>query len=588
MDADVEGFLPLSLDPDRASVPPPTTGQPTAEDVWSDSELTLAEPMLEAMPGALPAGVVERLGAGSTDGERMLDLTKCESAAVGPEERDELTFSASAWPYASHGTPETSSSPDSVGPPVPPEQPETSAPFDTEPRLAEPLRGRVGPVGEFIGVVSGLAVSRRKKIGALLLVGWMGLVLVNMTVVRHRIESSLERTAHQVLVLNGQPGLKTHASGLTVTLTGFVESPEDRDRAAELVKSRFGVRSVINKLVIDAAKVSSEPVNDAAATPVNGGSPPAKVLPTLLHSLPVRGPSVDVSFRAGADGSVDTVDVSGTVPTTGAKDALFARVSNVVAVGRIASNVQIPTTPTERPAMQDYRRFGSFLEIVAKAQTPNVRVSYKAGNLTMSGSVSDVNDLALIRAEARNLVGTGRISDTMTAALPVSTDSSVGAVDDAGLRTTPGPSVPGSDAPTTSTPGQIDGVGRTDTPAAKAAQVAVDKVISGKVIAFETNRALLTSDGRTPLNKLADALLASTDKSLKYEISGHTDDKGSESANLDLSTRRAEAVRDALIAKGVDPGRLVAKGYGEAQPVASNDTESGRSQNRRIEVRAAS
>ncbi len=232
--------------------------------------------------------------------------------------------------------------------------------------------------------------------------------------------------------------------------------------------------------------------------------------------------------------------------------------------------------------MQAYRRFGSFLEIVAKTKTPDVRLSYKGGNLTMSGSVSDINDLALIRAEARNLVGSGELTDTMTVSSPVETTVPADS-------TVPGTDSSSSDATTpTIPPVQIEGVGRTDTPAAKTAQVAVDAVIAGKVIAFEKNKALLTGDGRQLLNQLAEALLASTDKTVKYEISGHTDNKGSESANLDLSTRRAEAVRDALIAKGVEADRLIAKGYGESDPVASNDTETGRSQNRRIQVRAAS
>ncbi|CUH38314.1 Root adhesin [Jannaschia seosinensis] len=67
-----------------------------------------------------------------------------------------------------------------------------------------------------------------------------------------------------------------------------------------------------------------------------------------------------------------------------------------------------------------------------------------------------------------------------------------------------------------------------------------------------------------------------------FEIGGHTDSQGSEGGNLALSLRRAEAVRAALIARGARPGQMVAKGYGEAQPVADNATEAGREENRRI------
>jgi outer membrane protein OmpA-like peptidoglycan-associated protein/uncharacterized protein YidB (DUF937 family) len=67
------------------------------------------------------------------------------------------------------------------------------------------------------------------------------------------------------------------------------------------------------------------------------------------------------------------------------------------------------------------------------------------------------------------------------------------------------------------------------------------------------------------------------------EIGGYTDNTGDASSNLQLSQRRAEAVRDALIKAGVNPGKLVAKGFGSVNPVASNDTPDGRFQNRRIE-----
>ena len=67
------------------------------------------------------------------------------------------------------------------------------------------------------------------------------------------------------------------------------------------------------------------------------------------------------------------------------------------------------------------------------------------------------------------------------------------------------------------------------------------------------------------------------------EIAGYTDNTGNSALNLALSQKRAEAVRKALIGYGADPDMLIAKGYGEADPVASNDTAQGRLKNRRIE-----
>lgn len=67
-------------------------------------------------------------------------------------------------------------------------------------------------------------------------------------------------------------------------------------------------------------------------------------------------------------------------------------------------------------------------------------------------------------------------------------------------------------------------------------------------------------------------------------IEGHTDDRGGAEANRRLAERRANSVRDALLAVGVDPARLTVMGVGEGKPVASNDTSSGRARNRRVEV----
>ncbi|MEM6803470.1 MAG: OmpA family protein [Bacteroidota bacterium] len=72
---------------------------------------------------------------------------------------------------------------------------------------------------------------------------------------------------------------------------------------------------------------------------------------------------------------------------------------------------------------------------------------------------------------------------------------------------------------------------------------------------------------------------------IAVEIQGHTDDVGSETDNLNLSQKRAEAVELYLLEKGINPDRLLAKGYGESQPVAGNITDEDRAQNRRTEIK---
>lgn len=69
---------------------------------------------------------------------------------------------------------------------------------------------------------------------------------------------------------------------------------------------------------------------------------------------------------------------------------------------------------------------------------------------------------------------------------------------------------------------------------------------------------------------------------LRVEVQGHTDSRGSAAYNQQLSERRAQAVRDYLISRGVAPGNLTARGYGEERPIASNDTDEGRARNRRV------
>lgn len=98
---------------------------------------------------------------------------------------------------------------------------------------------------------------------------------------------------------------------------------------------------------------------------------------------------------------------------------------------------------------------------------------------------------------------------------------------------------------------------------------------------FELNSDTLTPGSLSILDQAAAALKGQP--GMRVRVAGHTDSIGSKRANEDLSMRRARSVKHYLAAQGVDPRRLAVKGYGESQPVASNETKSGRAKNRRVE-----
>ncbi|MFT5823612.1 MAG: outer membrane protein OmpA-like peptidoglycan-associated protein [Crocinitomix sp.] len=99
---------------------------------------------------------------------------------------------------------------------------------------------------------------------------------------------------------------------------------------------------------------------------------------------------------------------------------------------------------------------------------------------------------------------------------------------------------------------------------------------------FETNKSVIKKASFDELDELVNYLKLKPE--LKIEIGGHTDNEGSEASNLTLSDARAKAVKKYLISKGIKADRMVAKGYGEANPIAENDSENGRALNRRTEI----
>ena len=99
---------------------------------------------------------------------------------------------------------------------------------------------------------------------------------------------------------------------------------------------------------------------------------------------------------------------------------------------------------------------------------------------------------------------------------------------------------------------------------------------------FSIGKADVAPSAQRSIDKLAEFLIKNPNRAVMVE--GHTDSTGSADTNLALSQKRADAVKELLVAKGISPNRIVAKGYGVQYPVVSNDTPSGRQQNRRVDV----
>jgi len=122
---------------------------------------------------------------------------------------------------------------------------------------------------------------------------------------------------------------------------------------------------------------------------------------------------------------------------------------------------------------------------------------------------------------------------------------------------------------------ELDGRDLAMAPIAKGSTITVNNLF------FDLNKATLTPESEPELKRMAQVMLENA--SLRIEISGHTDNTGTDVINDALSQARADAVKTYLLTAGIPAARILSKGYGSKKPKVSNDTDEGRAQNRRVE-----
>jgi outer membrane protein OmpA-like peptidoglycan-associated protein len=107
-------------------------------------------------------------------------------------------------------------------------------------------------------------------------------------------------------------------------------------------------------------------------------------------------------------------------------------------------------------------------------------------------------------------------------------------------------------------------------------------IVNMSDVLFDFGQYTLKPGAKEKLAKISGILVSHP--GLTLEVDGHTDSVGSDMVNLKLSEQRAETVRAYLVAQGVPPDTISARGFGKDKPVATNDTAAGRQQNRRVEI----
>jgi osmotically-inducible protein OsmY len=295
--------------------------------------------------------------------------------------------------------------------------------------------------------------ARERKAGAIMASGVVALLVVQLFVVRPAIERKLIKRANAVLLLNGSKAITVSASGRDLSLAGYAASQDDRSRAIALVKARRGVR------VVDGARLAVDPSLAAAGGPLSldGSAENPAPVPTGdgagdqggvdqggvdqgVGATPGSGDAAQTETAAALNAerakpmrrakisariSDGKATIEGTVPSEEGRDQLLGRTRQNLGDQNVTDSLVVPALSEERPDLNDYRRVGQLLSILASFPGAAISLNYDRGTLQISGTVTTANDLALAQGEIRKLVPdeTLRVEQLSVGTIPAETST---------------------------------------------------------------------------------------------------------------------------------------------------------------------
>ncbi len=374
-------------------------------------------------------------------------------------------------------------------------------------------------------------MTRRRRQG--IVFGLVGLLLL-LTIggffgVRH-VENTLTDDSRAWLASQGQPEIDVDAQGREIVLTGTAAPGTDLQALADDLKSTLPHEHDHWWSFNDDPGVRLVNTSGLAV----GASEP-ELEPEATPEPEAEVPTGLVDMRADIDG--DAITLSGTVLSEDQRATLVSAAEAEFGADNVTDELRV----SDREASID---------------NADGRVAAVAGVLPMLHN--RMNGFATLQGEALT-IGGGALDE----AAPADIEAAAGALDgvSAVVEVTP-PATVGLDEPTEA----IETVDALDL----------------RGVQFEYNAATLTPEAETVLDEIAPVLMQYPE--VDFLVSGYTDSRGTPTDNLVLSEQRAQAVVNYLVDAGVDADRLTAKGFGVEDPIASNETEEGRAQNRRVEL----